>query len=492
MSKANGKKVKFPHRAIGYGRRSHFDPDSMSLQVQRAECEAWCKRNGVELAGWYEDHGISGRTDERPAYQALLTRLAEPGIDILLVAWLDRLCRSTRLYYGDIAPLRARHLRLVALDLPATDDPIMGDLVLGLMVQLGEFFSRQAGQRMRRLNAGLAAAGKRPGIALPMGYRWDKEAGEYRPDDRAPELVAVFREFCTQSGSMMSTCRALNARGVPAPRGGVWYIPTLRRLLLSPLHRGRVRYGGEEHEARVVPAVPPDLLAEAELLLAGSTTGSHSSARRALSGLLWCGHCHLRRLVSQSSDRGHGPHDFYAFACLGARVGACTSRGSISQAKLESAIGRALRERLLEWVGANPPPVQIQANGDSATLARLQARRRRILSAYYGGLSNEGDMRAALRPVDEALARVTQPPAPRLAMTPELVAEYVELLGTADWLARPESRRRAIYVRAISRAVVTFTPAEVVVDVGYSWGPGPERLVIPRHGPGARTRLPVI
>ncbi|WP_437640975.1 recombinase family protein [Sorangium sp. So ce854] len=101
-----------PARAVAYVRVS-TDSACASAAQQRTAIEAWARREGVEIAAWYEDRGEE--TGERPGFAAAIEALTSAGAGPLAVASEDRAS-----FEGMSAPFRfaagQRGARLVTAD----------------------------------------------------------------------------------------------------------------------------------------------------------------------------------------------------------------------------------------------------------------------------------------------------------------------------------------------------------------------------------------
>src|SRR5690606_11300100 len=81
--------------AIAYIRastgRQHLGPEA-----QRHAIEAWATREGVHVAAWHEDLGVSGKTplERRPGLMAALASVTEHRAGLLVVVKRDRLARD--------------------------------------------------------------------------------------------------------------------------------------------------------------------------------------------------------------------------------------------------------------------------------------------------------------------------------------------------------------------------------------------------------------
>jgi site-specific DNA recombinase len=83
--------------AIGYVRVSTEEQaqEGVSLENQRERIRAYCEQRGLTLLDVIEDAGISGGTNKmRPGFNALLDRLENDSIDVLVLYSLERLSRD--------------------------------------------------------------------------------------------------------------------------------------------------------------------------------------------------------------------------------------------------------------------------------------------------------------------------------------------------------------------------------------------------------------
>lgn len=81
--------------AVAYLRVS-TDEQHLGPEAQRAAIAAWAVRNGITIAAWYEDKGVSGAAaiNKRPGLLAALDALPQHGAGLFVVAKRDRLARD--------------------------------------------------------------------------------------------------------------------------------------------------------------------------------------------------------------------------------------------------------------------------------------------------------------------------------------------------------------------------------------------------------------
>ncbi len=86
-------------RAVGYARvsTSRQAQHELSLSEQQRKIEEFCTRGGIDLIDMFVDRGLSGRTNKRPQFKAMIDFMKERGnsITALVVYNSSRLFRNT-------------------------------------------------------------------------------------------------------------------------------------------------------------------------------------------------------------------------------------------------------------------------------------------------------------------------------------------------------------------------------------------------------------
>ena len=132
----------------------------------RTDLERFIAERGLKVAAWYEENE-SEATLKRPELERLL-RDCHPG-DVLLVEQVDRLSRLNEANWDKLrADLRAKQVRVVALDLPTSLQTIndgdefsrrMAEAINGMMLDMLAAIARKDyTDRKRRQAQGIAKA----------------------------------------------------------------------------------------------------------------------------------------------------------------------------------------------------------------------------------------------------------------------------------------------------------------------------------------------
>ena len=119
---------------------------------------AYAEARGLEVAGEFIDHGISGAKDRRPSLDKLIADARKRRFDVLAMTKLDRLARSVRHLTTMAAELEALGVDLVVLDQSIDTSTASGRLLFNVLGAIGEFERDLIRDRTR---AGLAAARRR-------------------------------------------------------------------------------------------------------------------------------------------------------------------------------------------------------------------------------------------------------------------------------------------------------------------------------------------
>ena len=116
--------------AVGYMRTSSQinAGDKGSKARQRAAIKAYAKANGLEIVGWFYDEGVSGTVPvrNRPAFEAMMTKLLSNGCSTILIESLSRFAREIEAQVQGYRLVKSLDLTLIPVDKPdlfTDDDP---------------------------------------------------------------------------------------------------------------------------------------------------------------------------------------------------------------------------------------------------------------------------------------------------------------------------------------------------------------------------------
>ncbi|UYY60134.1 recombinase family protein [Sphingomonas sp. S2-65] len=476
-------------RTVIYARYSSQLQNNRSIADQLGVCRERAAREGWTVVAEFQDAAISGAAGideaQRPGLNALLATVEAGGIDQVLTDTTSRLAR----HLGDTIAIRER-LEFAGCRLFTLADGEVDDITGTFKGLMDQRFRKDLAHNIRRAQRGRVAEGRAP-AGLAYGYksanRIDERGIPVRGlraiDDEKAEIVRrIFREYAAgQSPRAIAT--ALNAEGIPGPRGGTWRTSTIlggrKRtdgMLKNRLYRGElvaqrtskitnprtrktvIRPNREsEWAVQQVPELriidePVWLAVQAELeSRSGTPFQLQPRPKHLLSGLGRCGVCGRSWVKVNVSQ----------WECSRSRDGACTNRRSITSARYEREVLGRLETELLHpdlvdhyvrtWHRENAKR-SAESASRRASIERRHAEAdrkvKRLVAFIADGDGDFAEMRTALAAArtdrDRASAELTEIDAPRVvALHTGLADDYRrQVAALAEALAGDEEARR--------------------------------------------------
>ena len=499
-------------RAALYARFSSEDLQTVKSVVdQLHDNRAYAASLGAEVVGDYADEGISGFSlANRPGIQRLLADAARGRFDAVIVESLDRLSRSdidTLTLFDD---LKAHGVQIHTSATRKAPDRLEASL-RGLVN--GQFLE-DLRHKVRRGHHGVVRSGRL--IGLPYGYRAVIDRHDARGErirglaaidpETAAVVARIFADFA-RGLSPERIAAALNAEGVPSPKGARWSAVYIRGsvgfdsgLLNNRLYEGVYVYGRHRHvkdrrtaaerkvlqpeaerlahphpELRIIPPELWDRVKARQAATARATVGAPQNARRPkrlLSHLVVCGVCGGHMTVAG----GGGEHPAYACRTREQRgPAACTMRRRPNAAGLEARVLEAIKAQLLhpevieaavlEYHRARTALARASARGRAELtrdIAEAGRRMARLIAQVEEGApwsavaARHGELVARKAQLEAELERLEAPPVTTLH--PNAARLYAEAVASlADTLSRPltaELAEEREKLRALVRRVV--------------------------------------
>lgn len=201
-------------KAVIYARYSSSKQREASIEDQLRICREWCDREGYEVVNEYCDRAISGRTDDRPAFQAMVSNAGES--DIVLVYMMDRFSRDP---YD--APAYKKRFRDAGVDVVSATEPISDGaesiLIEKIFEGLAAVESVHISQRTRRGMEGNARKAMHNGVPV-FGYSFGDD-GRYQVDPVQADVVRECFERRLDGESVNSIADDLAHRGIRTTTG---------------------------------------------------------------------------------------------------------------------------------------------------------------------------------------------------------------------------------------------------------------------------------
>jgi len=375
------------------------------LEDQVRACCDLCEREGWEVRATYRDEGISGATENRPAFQQALQ--AVPSGGILVVDRYDRLSRDARYRLQLADELARRGIAIVSPHGRVDIESAAGFLVYGIDSVVSEHYRRLIGERTARAFQRRRKQGQQHGGTAPYGYTWGPE-GELIPQMEHARVLRQIFAWAQEGIGKSAIAGRLNKAGITRPDGkqGLWQDATIKDILLNPVYLGFVCHRFRKQVSQTGKTVWRRLPADKWEIFEGSHQAiidrdqfeqvqsmlrsrswrvpTNYGHQFLLTGLLHCPHCGGRM---HGSHQRMGSRRYPTYRCsthIHSRTCRSTCRGAEKweRAFIDELEAILAGERILDqsWhYGSARPSSEIEET--EAELAALSSRRAAIFEA---------------------------------------------------------------------------------------------------------------
>ena len=203
-------------RDFGYIRCSTLEQadSALGLEAQEAKIRAEAERRGLPVVALLSDAGISGASSERPGLGEALGLLKAGKASMLVVAKIDRLARSMKMFASVMETSLAEGWALVTLDLAGVDTSTpAGSMVANVTAAVAQYERQLISQRTKDALGQKRARGERLG----------------RPAVLASAVVERISVERAAGGTWTAIAGRLNDDAVATAQGGAaWYPATVR------------------------------------------------------------------------------------------------------------------------------------------------------------------------------------------------------------------------------------------------------------------------
>lgn len=482
-------------RVAAYARYSTDAQRDASLEDQLRNCRGYCDRQGWPSPAVYTDAAMSGARNDRPGYRRLLAEA--PAFDVILVDDLSRLSRDSVEAQQAVRRLKFAGVRVIGVS-DGLDTGRKGHKAeVGLRGLMGELYLDDLRDKTHRGLTGRALAGASAG-GLPYGYAVTTTGHRAIREDQAEVVRRIYADYLSGM-SARSIAAALNAEGVPSPRGSTWAMSAIygdaRRgigILANPIYAGRQiwnrshwvkhpdtgrRLRRERPESEWIVTEHPELaiverdtwLAVQDAIKRRGVTGwkrAGRAPRALLSGLLRCAECGGPMIMIDS----------HSYGCSIARDrGICRNRQRVKRTTAEAAMVAGVRDALLSeeamqaWQAAVARAMKAYADDGAAAkrrLAQAVQERENIMAAIRMGIitpSTKAALEAAEAAVEEAQRAARTP----VRMMPDVRGRLQRIADTlAEYTSKAPAARealRALIGEAVVRTENGATFAEIAL-----------------------------
>lgn len=337
-----------------YARYSTHNQKDVSIEQQVADCEVYARSLGLRVVKVYADRALSGKTDKRPQFQAMLRDSAKKRWSYVLLWKIDRFARNRYDSATYKFKLKKNGVRVLYAKESIPDGP-EGILLESVLEGSAEYYSANLSQNIRRGMRYNALDCKVNSGALPFGYCKGPDGRFAVVEAEAEVIREIFRKVA-EGVPFVEIANGLNGRGIRTKRGGLWGRTSFQRILKNETYTGVYSFGDVRVEGGVPAIVDRALFLEVADRLKNKKNpqGRHRvNGEYLLTGKLFCGLCGSP-MVGISGTARNGDLHFY-YVCQKRRMEHTCQKANVSRDWLERVVVQAtldyvLKPDVIEWM----------------------------------------------------------------------------------------------------------------------------------------------
>ena len=332
--------------AVIYARFSDHTQREESIEGQLRVCEEYAKENGLTIVDTYIDRAMTGKNDDRPAFQKMLLDSRKGAFQVVLVYQLDRFARNRYDSAINKNTLKKNSVRVISAREPISNDA-SGILMEGILESMAEYYSAELSQKIHRGQKENALKGKNNGGGIPLGYLLGEDQKLVVDPNTAPLILEIFQRYA-DGESKKSIVDSLNERGLRTKKGNPFTIGSFNTIFTNRKYIGEYRYqdvvipGG-------VPAIIPEELFEAvqERVQANKLAPARTKAEvdYLLSCKLFCGRCGTMMIGESGTSRTGVVHHYYK--CGSAKRKTGCKKKAVKKAWIEEKVVQTVQAYIL-------------------------------------------------------------------------------------------------------------------------------------------------
>ena len=274
--------------AVIYARYSSSNQTEQSIEGQLRVCNEYAERQGIVILDTYIDRAMTGTNDNRADFQRMIKDSGKREWDHVIVYKLDRFSRDKYATAVYKKALKDNGVTLLSATecIPTTPE---GIIVESLLEGMGQFYSEELSQKVRRGMNESRQKGQFTGGFLIYGYKVENKK-VLIDDDKAEVVRYIYEQFAkgeyVKDIMMDLTSRGILNRGKPFARN------TIYKILKNEKYSGIYRYNNEVFDNIYPQIVPQELFDRVRKMVSENKYGKRSvEVVYLLRNKIKCGYC---------------------------------------------------------------------------------------------------------------------------------------------------------------------------------------------------------
>lgn len=316
--------------AVIYARYSSDNQTEMSIEAQVRACTEYAAKKNITIVNLYKDEAMTGRNANRPHYQEMIADAFDGKFDLILCHKYDRIARDLEEQASLDKRLERLGIKLIAV---AQDygEGKEAKLSKGIQWVLGEYYSANLSEEVRKGLKEVALRGEFTGGVAPFGYRIENR--KYVIAEEEAYWVRRMFEACTNGVGYKDIIDEMELIGIKGHRGKPIRYPQIYEILRNEKYTGTYAYSLTEETDRKLRRSKPnairipdsfpkiitrEIFEDANKILSERRRGPKRKHR--CSGLVYCAECGAKMHLLRTKRKGHEYNNFVCSGKCGAGI----------------------------------------------------------------------------------------------------------------------------------------------------------------------------
>lgn len=318
--------------AVIYARYSSDKQTEQSIEGQLRVCNDYAEKNNILVVDTYIDRAMTGKNDNRKAFQQMLKDSNKKAWDYVIAYKTDRIGRNKFELAMNKHTLKLNGVKFLSAMENIPDTP-EGIILESLLEGMAEYYSADLAQKVRRGQNESRQKGQFTGGQIVYGYKV-KDKKIYIDEDEAKFVRWIFERFA--SGIYVKDImNKLNEDGI-LNHGRRFARNTIYHILHNEKYSGILRHENEIFTNIYPRTVSQDIFDVVKKRCDENKYGKHNDVVYLLKNKLLCGYCG-KTIASESGTSKSGKILRY-YKCTNRKHNAACKKKSIRKDILEQVV----------------------------------------------------------------------------------------------------------------------------------------------------------
>lgn len=308
-----------------YARFSSSSQREASIDEQVKVCKEYAEKNDYTVVKVYSDSALTGKTDNRPQLQRLLSDSSKHTFQAVLVYSIDRFGRDLVQTLLNEKKLSENNIVLISATEYFSNDP-SGVFFRNIMMSYAQYYSDELSVKIKRGMDYNAERCLYNGGGVPLGYKISKDK-HFEIDHSTAPIVKCIYEMYADGKTITEINSYLNAQGYKTAKGVAFNKNSLHTILTNKRYLGYYIHSGKEIADGIPQIISNELFNKvAEIMDKNRKAPARAKAKveYLLTTKLFCGHC--KEMMTGFSGTGKQGKVYNYYICNGRKNKTCKKK----------------------------------------------------------------------------------------------------------------------------------------------------------------------